>query len=203
METGFINDSDMSTKSTDTEDELETLSATCARKLQFVLSVSELARSVENQSNELKKSAKCCLEKIKKDKCTGSLSNEKIDILMEHDPEKGGKILSQNEWEFLINIGYYQLKLATFLTNDNIICGEHNRFSHQWYKKYPHLEYSVHDDAAFCFMCCLFPEGIGRVSADNSWTVNGVRLWHKMKSVGTKKKGKLAQHFTRQGTERH
>ena len=48
METGFINDSDMSTESSHTEDELETLWATCARKLQFVLSVSELARSVEN-----------------------------------------------------------------------------------------------------------------------------------------------------------
>ena len=47
------------------------------------------------------------------------------------------------------------------------------------------MEYSVHNDAAFCFVCCLFPEGVGRVSADNSWTVNGVRQWHKMKSFGT------------------
>ena len=225
-EMDFINDSDMSTEPSDTEDELETLWATCAGKLQhmmnsleetchlileeikqqnipnieqFVLSVSELAESVENQGNELKKSAKRCLEKIKKDKCTGSLSNEEIAVLMEHDPGKRGKISSQNEREFLINMGPYQPKLATFPTNDNITSGKHNRFSSQWYKEYPHLENSVHNNAAFCFVCCLFPEGVGRVSADNSWTVNGVRQWHKMKSVGTKKKGKLAQHFTSQG----
>ena len=96
---------------------------------QFVLSVSELAESVENQSNELKKSAKRCLEKIKKDKCTGSLSNEEIAVLMEGDPGKRGKISSQNEREFLINMGPYQSKLATFSTNDNITSGKRNRFS--------------------------------------------------------------------------
>ena len=76
-ELDFINDSDMSTEPSGTEDELETLWATCAVKLQhmmnslegaghlileeikqpnipnieqFVLSVSELAESVKNQS---------------------------------------------------------------------------------------------------------------------------------------------------------
>jgi hypothetical protein len=96
-------------------------------------------------------------------------------------------------------MGPCQPKLVTFPTNDNIVSGKHNMFSSQLYKKYPHLEYSIHNDAAFCFVCCLFPEGVGRVSADKSWTVNGVRQWHKMKSVGTKKKGKLVQHFTSQG----
>ena len=105
---------------------------------------------------------------------------------MEHDPGKRGKISSQNEREFFINMGPYLPKLATFPTNDNITSGKHNWFSSQWYKEYPYLEYSVHNDAAFYFVCCLFPEGVGRVSADNSWTVNGVRQWHKMKSVGTK-----------------
>ena len=160
---------------------------------QFVLSVSELAESVENQSNELKKSAKRCLEKIKKDKCTGSLSNEEIAVLMEHDPGKRGKISSQNEREFLINMGPYQPKLATFPTNDIIL----RPVSTTGFR--PSGIRNTHNDAAFCFVCCLFPEGVGRVSADNSWTVNGVRQWHKMKSVGTKKKGKLAQHFTSQG----
>ncbi|CAB3987848.1 Hypothetical predicted protein [Paramuricea clavata] len=226
MDTDFVSDNSESTESSDAEDELETLWVTCAGKLQhmmnsldrtghlmldemkqpsipnieqFVLSVSELAESMENQSNELKKCAKCCLEKIKKEKSKGSLSNEEVAVLMERDPGKRGEILSDNQREFLINMGPCQPKLATFPTNDNVASGKHNRFSSQWYKEYPHLEYSVHNDSAFCFVCCLFPEGVGRASADKSWIVNGVRQWHKMKSVGTKKKGKLAQHFTSQG----
>ena len=97
-------------------------------------------------------------------------------------------------------MGPYQPKLANYPSNDlNIPPGKQNRFSSQWYKEYPHLEYCVQKDAAFCFVCYLLPEGVGRPSANKAWIVNGVRQWHKMKSVGTKKKGKLTQHFTSQG----
>jgi hypothetical protein len=118
-------------------------------------SVSELAESMENQSNKCAKCAKCRLEKIKKEKSTGSLSNKEIAVLMERDPGKLGEILSDNQQEFLINMGPCQPKLVTFPTNDNIVSGKHNRFSSQLYKKYPHLEYSIHNDADFvsCVAC--------------------------------------------------
>ena len=52
METGFINDSDISTESSDTEDELETLWATYAGKLQHMM-------------NSLERTGHLILEEIK------------------------------------------------------------------------------------------------------------------------------------------
>jgi hypothetical protein len=214
----------LSTESSDIEDEPDMLWVTCAGKLQhlmdyldrrghlileevrqpsvpdieqFIVALIELTESMENQSNDLKKSAKRCLEELKKDK--GYLADQPTAILMDHDPGKCEDILSENQREYLINMGPCQPKLASFPTNANIAPGKQNKFSSHWYKEYHHLEYSIDKDAAFCFVCRLFPEGVGRYSADKSWTVNGVKQWHKMKSVGTKKKGKLEQHFTSQG----
>ena len=44
-------------------------------------------------------------------------------------------------------------------------------------------------------MCSLFLSGPGREHADAAWSIDGMRQWHKMTSRGTKKKGKLAEHF--------
>ena len=53
------------------------------------------------------------------------------------------------------------------------------------------------EDTASCFVCCLFPNGIGREKSSDAW-IEGVKGWDKMKSVGKEKKGKLAQHFCSQ-----
>ena len=47
--------------------------------------------------------------------------------------------------------------------------------------------------ASFCF---LFGSGPGTEKADSAWVKEGVRSWHKFKSCGTKKQGKLAAHFS-------
>ena len=53
-------------------------------------------------------------------------------------------------------------------------------------------------DAAFCFVCQLFPSGIGTKHDQGckAWAEDGVRAWHKMKSRGKSKPGKLAEHFS-------
>ena len=48
----------------------------------------------------------------------------------------------------------------------------------------------------YCFVCSLFPEGPEKEKSDNAWYRTGVRSWHKMKSVGKQKAGKLEQHFS-------
>jgi hypothetical protein len=58
--------------------------------------VSQLAESMENQSNELKKCTKRCLEKIKKGKITGSHSNEEISVLMQESAAKFYLIINDN-----------------------------------------------------------------------------------------------------------
>ena len=69
------------------------------------------------------------------------------------------------------------------------------RFSAVWYSSFPHLEYSISKDATFCYVCSLFPSAPGRKHADAAWSTDGMRQCHKMTSRGTKKKGKLAEHF--------
>lgn len=48
----------------------------------------------------------------------------------------------------------------------------------------------------FALYVFLFPEGPGRSNFISEWASVGVRSWHKMKSRGTSKKGKLAEHFS-------
>ena len=59
--------------------------------------------------------------------------------------------------------------------------------------------WTTSQNAAFCFVCSLFPSGPGREMADNAWSSVGVRSWHKMTSCGSNSKGKtgkLAKHFS-------
>ena len=146
------------------------------------------------QCNDLKKLAERLLVKIDRQK--GRVQPGEPSALIEHDPGKRNGNLSENQRKFLINLGPYQPRLKVYPGNTDIKAGKQNRFSSSWFSDFPHLEYSVKNDAAYCYVCCLFPEGAGRPSAEASWTVNGVRQWHKMKSVGKGKEGKLMQHFT-------
>ena len=95
----------------------------------------------------------------------------------------------------MLNLGPCQPRLAQYPVNDKIPGGKQCRFSSLWFAQYPHLEYSVSKDAAFCFVCFLFPIGPMRDATKNVWS-QGVRTWDKMKSRGAKKSGKLEQHFS-------
>lgn len=114
---------------------------------------------------------------------------------IDHDPGKRKKdVLSQQDRLYLISLGPFQPKITVFPENEAIPLNKQRRFNPTWYRDFPMLEYSIEKDAAFCFSCRLFPR-----SADTSeWASSGVRIWHKMKSRGTKKKGKLTEHFTSQ-----
>jgi len=43
------------------------------------------------------------------------------------------------------------------------------------YKEYPHIEYSIAQDAAFCFVCSPFSGSLGKVCGDEAWVQVGVR----------------------------
>lgn len=42
----------------------------------------------------------------------------------------------------------------------------------------------------------MFPNGPDREFSEHAWTTDGVRVWHKMKSRGKNKPGKLSEHFS-------
>lgn len=116
--------------------------------------------------------------------------------LTDHDPGKCCPIKTDSQRNYLLNLGPCQPRLAQYPVNNEIPEAKQRRFSSLWFSQYPHLEYSVSNDAAFCFVCYSFPVGPKRDAAKNAWLHNGLRLWHKMKSRGVKKPGKLEQYFS-------
>ena len=116
--------------------------------------------------------------------------------LVDHDPALRGEVRNDNQREYLVEVGPFQPRLSCFPTNPDIPQGKQNRFSPRWYDECPHLEYSIERDAGFCFVCSLFDDTPAKETADPSWKTTDIRKWHKMKSVGKSKHGKLAQHFS-------
>jgi hypothetical protein len=119
-----------------------------------------------------------------------------IDHFLEHDPGKRKQVESLSQRKYLLSLGPCQPKLAKYPKNSDISPKKQNQFTSVWFTEYPHLEYSIVNDAVYCFICTLFPKGPNRQFADPAWVENGVRAWSKMKSRGKQKPGKLTQHFT-------
>ena len=116
-------------------------------------------------------------------------------VLISRDPGERPKTLNKDQKKFLISAGPHQPKLMNYPKNDSISRHKTCQFNPKWYESFPHLEYSINPDKAYCFVCSIFPVGPGREKSDTAW-IDGIASWHKMKSVGTGKKGKLAQHFS-------
>ncbi len=121
---------------------------------------------------------------------------------IDRDPGCRRRILTDEDRMYMIQQGPFQPKLKSYPRNINIVESKQCHFSSEWYNSFPHVEYSITKDAAFCFVCQVFSSGIGNPKADkarDAWTVDGVRAWHKMKSRGKGNAGKLSQHFASSG----
>ncbi|KAL4098192.1 hypothetical protein QTP88_022840 [Uroleucon formosanum] len=136
---------------------------------------------------------------------TQTISNNSTDILYDqteynsliyHDPGKREKIVTASQRHYLISLGPHQPKLTSYPRNKSINTNKQRQFSSRWYIEFPLLEYSIEKDSAYCFVCFLFPNGPDREFSDNAWVTEGVRVWHKMKSRGKNKPGKLFEHFS-------
>jgi len=122
---------------------------------------------------------------------SGNVSEvEVIDSVVEHDPGKRTKIISDNQRQYLIMLGPHQPMLNVYPRTEKY------SFKYSWFEEFPHLEYSIIKDAAFCYVCSLFPCGAGREKSENNWTVIGVKNWRKMKGNGKNNVGKLKKHFS-------
>ena len=137
------------------------------------------------------------LEKLESSKGDIEENNEDTTLPL-LDPGVRSTSLTENQKMYLIRIGPHQPILQQYpsTTRGANEAYKHSCFNPAWFKEYPHLEYSLSKDAAFCFVCFLFGSGPGTEKADSAWVKEGVRSWHKFKSCGTKKQGKLAAHFS-------
>ena len=73
--------------------------------------------------------------------------------------------LSDNQKRYLIKKGPHQPTLAKFSQKDSILVSQPRQFTANWYKEFPHLEYSIYKDDAYCFFCSLF----GKSGQDPAW----------------------------------
>ncbi|KAL4152659.1 hypothetical protein QTP88_000492 [Uroleucon formosanum] len=122
--------------------------------------------------------------------------NQNSNQLIEHDPGKRGPVITSSQKQYLIAIGPLQPELIKYPVNNNIDKVKRQSFNSSWFNEYPKLEYSLATEAAYCFVCSLFPKGAGKIFSNTAWVNEGVRTWDKMKSRGKSKLGKLEQHFT-------
>jgi len=162
--------------------------------ISFLVSTSHIISSITTESekylsiNNLVLSSLVSFSKV--------APKENVDYFLEHDPGKQSVVKLSSQRKYLLSLGPHQPKLAKFPKKLDITPGKQCRFSSLWYNEYPHLEYSIIKDAAFCFICTLFPNGPNKNFSDPAWSEIVVRAWHKMKGKGIKKPGKLHQHFT-------
>ena len=157
----------------------------------FLMQCIEIAKKVRESATTLlakSKQAMHHLENSRGEVCDTQVNGE----IPNWDPGLQHAKLSNNQKKFLISKGPCQPKLVRYPINNLIEGHKQKSFNARWYEEYPHLEYSISKDAAFCHVCQLFKTG----NQDPAWCEQGVSTWEKMKSQGTNKKGKLSAHFS-------
>ena len=157
----------------------------------------ELVSKVKIHSTTLENKCQATLSTIyvNKSKVGVVQDQDNDDYISLQDPADRPATLTDQQKQTIIENGLYQPKLKTYPENPTIGPSRQRRFLPSWFKEYPHMEYSVKTDSVTCFVCRLFPRGIGREKANDAW-ITGVKSWDKMKGRGKDNKGKMAQHFT-------
>ena len=86
--------------------------------------------------------------------------------------------------------GVQQSPVQPLIKFPTTVIGSKSRsFNSEWYRKYKWLEYSIQNNAAFCYACCLFPAATTS-RAEQALTHTGYRDW----KHATGKQGILEKH---------
>jgi hypothetical protein len=111
-----------------------------------------------------------------------SSGNENDDYNIEHDPGLRAPIFSYlvNDQDSVrrayIALGPCQpnMKRDNFPQHD---CGGMRRFQPKWFDEFKWLEYSVHKDVAYCFICYLFKDS-SKFPGGDAFIEEGFRNWN-------------------------
>ena len=161
-------------------------SDTCPAVEIFLVNVEEITQRICKNGSKIRKISSALLTEMEEEKASALIEEEIVVSVPCHDPAERCKVSSLTEKKYLVKLGPHQPKLSVFPQHEDIPPRKQCQFSAVWYSSFPRLEYSVSKDAAFCYVC---PPGPGRENADEAWSTDGMRQWHKMTSRGTKKKG--------------
>jgi len=158
----------------------------------FLINSIQCITSINKNINSYISNATKVLDQLTTINDSKNIETSTTNAFVEHDPGKRIPITTTLQRQFLISLGPYQPKLAKYPLDNSISSIKQQHFTSKWFNEFPMLEYSIVNDSVFCFVCSLFD----KKSDDNFWVTGGVKQWHKMKSRGKCKKGKLAQHFS-------
>jgi len=167
---------------------------TLPNPIMFILESQQVINRIKLKSECFLKNAKVVLDNLS-DSSDHIQSVSKPNYFVEHDPGRRCDITSSSQRQYLLSLGPHQPKLLKYPINSDIDPSKQKSFNPIWLKEYPMLEYSLITDSAYCFVCSLFPKGLGRQFSNEAWVKHGVNTWQKMKSRGKAKLGKLEQHF--------
>lgn len=143
--------------------------------ISFLVSTSHIVSSIKGESEKYLAISKQVLNSLVS--LSHVISNEgNVDYFLEHDPGKRTTVKPSAQRKYLLSWGPHQPILAKFPTNTDISHGKQRQFNSSRFKGYPHLEYSLIKDAAFCFICSLFLNSSNKSYSDSSWTATGVFL---------------------------
>ncbi|KAL4091808.1 hypothetical protein QTP88_026437 [Uroleucon formosanum] len=167
---------------------------TLPNPIMFMLESQQVINRIKLKSECFLKNAKDLLDNLS-DPSDHIQSVSKPNYFVEHDPGRRCDITSSSQRQYLLSLGPHQPKLLKYPINSDIDPSKQKSFNPIWLKEYPMVEYSLIIDSAYCFVCSLFPKGLGRQFSNEAWVKQGVNKWQKMKSRGKAKLGKLEQHF--------
>ena len=160
-----------------------------------LIEAKEAAIACKKMAITVKNSVDLTLEKYRE----GEVSVAECDLPdpVSKDPGLRPLITTERQRLYLAQIGPQQPKLLNYPQNEDIMSSsKQNRFTAVWFSQYPFLEYSIEKDAAFCFVCQMFPSGMDRERSTQNWCSIGVGKWDKMKSRGAGNPEKLSEHFS-------
>jgi hypothetical protein len=161
----------------------------------FLIDAKEAAISCKRIAIRLQKSVDLALAKYNEGEVP--VAERDLPDPVPKDPGLRPLITTKRQRLYLAQIGPQQPKLFNYPSNEDITSSnKQNSFTAVWFSQYPFLEYSTEKDAAFCFVCQMFPKGIDRERSTQNWCCTGVRKWDKMKSRGAGNPGKLSEHFS-------
>ncbi len=176
----------------------EIKSADMLDEFSTVIKMNGVAESIKEQCEKLLNSNKQLLSYWEnQDKSIDEFAEFQQTDLVKHDPGERSLLRNHNQRNYLISKGPHQPVLNKFPIDD-----KGDRFNPMWYKQFPHLEYSVVKNSAFCFVCFLFPslDSSSIEKGHTKWFTDGVQKFGKMTSRGgkgkNKKLGKLQAHFS-------
>ena len=144
----------------------------------FLVEAKDMVMCCRDMLIKLEENIGAALAKLQNERPT--VTEKDLSEPVPSDPGLRPTPLSDSQRLYLAQLGPQQPILFNYPCKKDITTGhKQNSFCSTWYSQYPFLEYSIEKDAAFCFVCQMFPQGACRHPSEKNWSSIGIRKWQK------------------------